>query len=62
MEDLPKGLLATATQLSSELDSLDVIDLAQIIQLWKSSFSSVSLHPAASDLSFYSLQRQPFRA
>ncbi|GES64257.1 hypothetical protein ATEIFO6365_0008032700 [Aspergillus terreus] len=44
MEDLPKGLLATATQVSSELDSLDVIDLAQIIQLWKIYNANPSVH------------------
>ncbi|KAL5359408.1 hypothetical protein BJX96DRAFT_57472 [Aspergillus floccosus] len=44
MEDLPEGLFSTATQLSSELDSLEAIDLVQIIQLWKIYNANPSVH------------------
>ncbi|KAL4896069.1 hypothetical protein BDV59DRAFT_127347 [Aspergillus ambiguus] len=44
MEDLPKGLLSTAAEVSSELDTLEAIELAQIIQLWKIYNANPSVH------------------
>ena len=35
MESLPKGLLTTATKVSTELDGMGRVDVGDVVQLWR---------------------------
>ena len=38
MESLPKGLLTTATKVSTELDGVGPVHIGDVVQLWKGGF------------------------
>ena len=38
MESLPKGLLTTATKVSTELDGVGPVNVGDVVQLWKGGF------------------------
>ncbi|PWY96446.1 hypothetical protein BO94DRAFT_580294 [Aspergillus sclerotioniger CBS 115572] len=44
MESLPKGLLTTATKVSTELDGMGPVDVGDVVQLWRVYSANPSAH------------------
>lgn len=45
MESVPEGLVSVSDKVSAELGGIDAVDVGDIVQLWKGTFTNVLHYP-----------------
>lgn len=45
MKSIPKGLVSVSDKVSAELGGIDAVDIGDIVQLWKGTFTQVLQYP-----------------
>lgn len=45
MESVPEGLVSVSDKVSAELGGIDTVDVGDIVQLWKGTFTNVLHYP-----------------